>query len=101
MTRKTERCDDTSCEILVSPMPTRRPRPLSIQTQPRARRVRFVDSTKNNSDAILSRARDALQAQGIPVDGILSKRRASQVMEVPLLDQLEAYEGLVVCTVND
>ena len=63
--------------------------------------MRFVDSTKNNSDAILSRARDALQAQGIPVDGILSKRRASQVMEVPLLDQLEAYEGLVVCAVND
>jgi hypothetical protein len=39
--------------------------------------------------------------QGVRVDGILKKRRASQVMDEPLIDQLLDYEGLVVCGVND
>jgi len=63
--------------------------------------VCFVDSTKNNSDQILDRARTMLSALGISVDETLKKRRASQVMDDPLIDQLLDYEGLVVCGVND
>jgi len=94
-------CDDTGCETLVSPMPTATPRDLEVRVRPRERRVLLVDSTKTHSDAILFRVRDALEARHIPVDEILRKRRASQVMDDAQLDHVAGYGGLVLCAVND
>jgi hypothetical protein len=54
-------CTDDSCEVLVSPLPTKKMRPLSLHAISKTRSVFFVDSTKNNSDHILNRTQAMLK----------------------------------------
>jgi len=94
-------CIDGSCELLVSPVPRVRPRPLAVTGAPRRRRVLFVDSGKPNSDRILALARSALTGQGVEVGPPLRKRRASRLADEELLRQAAGDDGLVLLAVND
>jgi len=94
-------CADSSCEILVSPIPRVRPRPLAVRRQPARRKVTFVDSGKPNSDRILALAQRALEDRGIEVGAPLRKLRASRLMDDALLARAAADDGLVVLAVND
>ena len=90
-----------TCEILVSPIPFRRVRPLVVSRSPKRRSVTFVNSGKPNSLAILERARCLLAARGIDVADVVTKSRASRPMEEVLLAKLARDEGLVLAAVND
>lgn len=94
-------CDDTSCEILVSPIPRVRRRPLAVRRQPVQRKVSFINSSKPNSARILALACGALEERGIAAAVLLNKQRASRLMDESLLARAVADEGLVVVGVND
>lgn len=101
MTERDPDCPDSSCEILVSPIPRVRPRPLAIRLRPARRKVTFVDSGKPNSDRILAMARRALEDLGVEVGAPLRKVRASRLMDADLLSRAAADDGLVLVGVND
>ena len=94
-------CTDASCEILVSPIPRVRPRPLAVHRHPARRKVTFVDSGKPSSDRILALARRALEERGIEVGAPLRQLRASRLMDAELLARAAGDDGLVVVAVND
>ena len=94
-------CIDGSCELLVSPIPRVRPRPLAVTGAPRRRRVLFVDSGKPNSARILELAGRALAGQGVEVGQPLRKQRASRLADEELLRRAASDEGLVLVAVND
>ena len=94
-------CIDSSCEMLVSPIPRVRPRPLAVNAVPRRRRVLFVNSGKPSSDRILELAGRALAGHGVEVAEPLRKARASRLADPDLLDRAARDDGLVLFAVND
>lgn len=94
-------CIDGSCELLVSPIPRVRPRPLAVTGAPRRRRVIFIDSGKPNSAKILELAGRALADHGVEVAPPLRKARASRLADAGLLERAARDEGLVLFAVND
>ena len=101
MTDRDRECTDSSCELLVSPIPRVRPRPLAVHREPPRRKVMFIDSGKPSSDRILELARLALEARGIEIGAPLRKVRASRLMGEELLARAAADDGLVLIGVND
>ena len=94
-------CEDNSCEILVSPLPTKRPARLPVLVRPHKRRVLFVDSRKPGSSEICRRAIRILENRGIDARIVFEKRTASLPMNDVELSQLTSEEGLVLCGVAD
>ncbi len=94
-------CTDSSCELLVSPIPRVRPRPLAVSGRSRRRRVRFVDSGKPNSAHILQLAALELAEHGVELGEPLRKARASRLAGEDLLVEAARDDGLVLIAVND
>jgi hypothetical protein len=95
-------CDDSSCELLVSPIPRPRVQELRVSTRPRKRRVVLLDSRKPNSIVILRQVAELLRAQGIEVaPEIRMKDDASRPMDAAVLDWIAREEGLLLCGIAD
>lgn len=95
-------CDDSSCELLVSPIPRPRVQALRVQARPRRRRVRMLDTKKPNSLAILREASALLRARGIEVEPeIRIKDDPSRPWDAGVLDWIARDEGLILCGVAD
>lgn len=95
-------CLDSSCELLVSPIPRPRIQELAVSRRPRVRRVRFVDSRKPNSLRVLREASELLRARGIEVDPeIYMKEDPSRPMAPEVLDWIARDEGMILCGVAD
>jgi hypothetical protein len=95
-------CGDTSCELLISPIPRPRPEEVAISVSPRKRRVVLMDTGKPNSLAILRKTRELLRARGIEVaDEIRQKSDGSRPMDDATLDWIAREEGLILCGVAD
>jgi hypothetical protein len=95
-------CGDTSCEILVSPIPRPKAQRFNVSTRPRKRRVALVDTRKPNSQAILRSVQAILRSKGIDVvEEILTKSDSSRPMANTMLDEIAKDDGLILCGVAD
>ena len=95
-------CDDTSCELLISPIPRPRIQQLQVRTRPTRRRVVLVDSRKPNSLAVLRHVAELLRAEGIEVASeIRTKPDPSRPLDGNVLDEIARDEGLILCGVAD
>ena len=90
-------CIEGSCEVMVSPLPVRTPRPLEIRTVPAARRVYFVDVNKPNSTRILTRARELLGERGFETPEPFVKRNPSKPLHIKALDRIARQRALILC----
>ncbi len=97
-----ESCSDTTCEILVDPIPRPRPEPLTVKVRPDIEQIVLVDNGKPNSMAILRNAQRILRDRGVDVaEEIPSKGSAGIPLDDTLLDRLAGERGLVLLGVND
>ena len=95
-------CGDTSCELLISPIPRPRVQELVVSTRPKKRQVVLVDSRKPNSIVVLRQVAELLRAERIDVAAeIRVKADPSRPMDAPMLDALAREEGLILCGVAD
>ncbi len=95
-------CGDTSCEILVSPFPVVRTRPLSVRTVASRRAVVLLDANKPNSRTILEKAAAVLRSRGVEViEPIIAKGDPSRAASVEVLDRIARHDALIVCGVAD
>lgn len=95
-------CGDSSCELLISPIPRPRIRELHVSLRPIKRRVVLVDSRKPNSIVILRHVVELLRERQIEVESeIRVKDDASRPMDAPVLDWIAREEGLILCGVAD
>lgn len=95
-------CLDSSCELLVSPIPRPSVQTLVVRRRPRVRHVRFVDSRKPNSMRVLREASQLLRDRGIEVDPeIYMKEDPSRPMAPAVLDWIARDEGMILCGVAD
>ncbi len=93
---------DASCELLISPIPRPRVQALRVSARPQRRRVRFLDTRKPNSLAILRQAGELLRARGIEVEPeIRIKDDPSRPFDAGVLDWIAREEGLILCGVAD
>lgn len=98
---KVASCGDTSCELLVSPIPRPRVQHLAVKTTPAQRRVVLVDTRKPNSIVVLRKTKALLEARGIEVAEIRDKADPSRPMPAAQLDQLAREGGLFLLGVAD
>ena len=95
-------CADSSCELLISPIPRPRIQEFVVSLRPKRRRVMLVDTRKPNSIVVLRQVADLLRAQQIEVvPEILVKDDPSRPMDGPVLDWIAREEGLILCGVAD
>lgn len=95
-------CDDSSCELLISPIPKPRIKPLHVSVKPKRRRVTLLDTKKPNSIAILRRVGEMLRERGIEVEPqIRIKDDPSRPMPGDVLDWIARDEGLLLCGIAD
>ena len=95
-------CGDSSCELLVSPIPRPRIQELVVSSRPRKRRVVLVDTRKPNSIAVLRLVADLLKDRQIEVEAeIRMKDDASRPMDAATLDWIARDEGLILCGIAD
>jgi len=93
---------DTSCELLISPIPRPRVQALRVSTRPKRRRVVMLDTRKPNSLAILRQVADLLRARQIEVEPeIRVKGDPSRPWDAGVLDWIARDEGLILCGVAD
>lgn len=93
---------DTSCELLISPIPRPRVQELRVSTRPKRRRVVLLDSRKPNSMAILREVAELLRARQIEVEPeIRMKDDPSRPMDSGVLDWIAREEGMILCGVAD
>lgn len=95
-------CDESSCEILVSPFPVPRVKPLGVRTVAARRAVVLFDSNKPNSRTILERVATLLRARRVEViEPILVKSDPSRAASPDVLDRVARHDALIVCGVAD
>ena len=95
-------CGDTTCELLVDPIPRPTPEPITITLKPKQARVTLVDHQKPNSMKILKMAQNILRERGVKVnEEILVKADASSPMTQAMLNSLSQEGGLVLCGISD
>ena len=95
-------CGDTTCELLVDPIPRPTPEPITITLKPKQARVTLVDNQKPNSMKILKMAQNILRERGVEVnEEILVKADASSPMTQAMLNSLSREGGLVLCGISD
>jgi len=95
-------CDDTSCELMISPIPRPRVQELRVSIKPKRRRVVLVDSRKPNSIVVLRQVAELLRAEHIEVEPeIRMKPDPSRPLDRAVLDELARDEGLILCGVAD
>lgn len=105
MMKELERPDDaceSSCELLVDPIPRPRAQRLSISTRPKQRRVKILDSRKPNSIVVMRLVAGILRDAGVEVDpDIRMKDDPSRPIEADVLDWIARDEGLLLCGIAD
>jgi hypothetical protein len=95
-------CGDTSCEMLISPFPVPRTKPLAVRQVASKRQVILFDTSKPNSLRILEKTAAHLRARGIDVLGpIISKSDPSRAAASVVIDTITNREALVVCGIAD
>lgn len=95
-------CLDSSCELLVSPIPRPSVQKLTVSRRPKQRRVTLVDSRKPNSIVVMRQVAEMLRAKGIEVTTeIRMKDDPSRPMDAGVLDWIARDEGLILCGVAD
>jgi len=95
-------CGDSSCEMMISPFPVPRTRPLSVRRVAGRREVVFFDANKPNSRTILEKAAVLLRARGVEVSApITSKADPSRPASPDILDRLARHDALIICGVAD
>jgi hypothetical protein len=95
-------CADSSCELLISPIPRPQIQEVVVSTRPKRRRVMLVDSRKPNSIVVLRQVAELLRAQHVEVVAeIPVKDDPSRPMDGPVLDWIAREEGLILCGIAD
>ena len=95
-------CGDISCEFLVDPIPRPTPPQITVTSSPVKREVVLIDNQKPGSMEILRGAQQILRERGVAVrDEIRVKLNASVPLDDPVLDELAAQGGLILCGVAD